>query len=104
MCYLFVLIVSLTLSDGKPQLSNQEAIIGKVITIWYINNILYYLFYEIHGVFENFVIEKIFWSFMNRQENIYLCIFCIKQSSINQDVDLIVMIQHANLHLNSITH
>ena len=32
---------------------------------------------------------------MNRQENIYLCIFCIKQSSINQDVDLIVMIQHA---------
>ena len=33
MCYLFVLIVSLTLSDGKPQLSNQEAIIGKVITI-----------------------------------------------------------------------
>ena len=38
LCYLFVLIVSLTLSDGKPQLSNQEAIIGKVIAIWFIMN------------------------------------------------------------------
>jgi len=27
LCYLFVLVVSLNLSDGKPQLSNQEAII-----------------------------------------------------------------------------
>ena len=30
MCCLFALIVSATISDGKPQIPNQEAIIGKL--------------------------------------------------------------------------